>query len=186
VREDEIAAEAMGVNTTRYKVRAFVIAAFFAGTAGGLFAHTNGVQLNPGELGFMKSFDIIIMVVLGGLGSISGAAIAAAILSILPELLREPPSVGPWGIGIGVVVALASAPFVRRRWMPAVIVVLALAGWELLRTAAQAAGITLSDYRMVLYALALIIMMIARPQGLLGLGEVWNLRAVRRTKGGSR
>jgi branched-chain amino acid transport system permease protein len=90
VREDEIAASAMGVNTTKYKIRAFVIAAFFAGIAGGLYAHTVGVQLNANELGFVKSFDIVIMVVLGGLGSISGAAIAAAILTPLPELLRNP------------------------------------------------------------------------------------------------
>ena len=68
IREDEIAAEAMGVPLTRFKVRAFVLAAFFAGIAGGLFAHEIGTALNPRELGFMKSFDIVIMVVLGGMG----------------------------------------------------------------------------------------------------------------------
>jgi ABC-type uncharacterized transport system permease subunit len=67
IREDEIAAEAMGVNTTRYKVWAFVIAAFFAGIAGGLYAHTLGVGLSAESAGFQKSFDVIIMVVLGGL-----------------------------------------------------------------------------------------------------------------------
>jgi branched-chain amino acid transport system permease protein len=182
IREDEIAAEAMGVNTTRFKVRAFVIAAFLAGVAGGLYAHTVGVQLNAGELGFMKSFDIIIMVVLGGLGSISGAAIAAGILTILPELLREPPSVWPWGVGVGVVVAVAAAPFVRRRWMPALVIAIALVAWQFVRGAALRAGIHLSDYRMVLYALALIIIMILRPQGLLGLGEIWELRPYRRIR----
>lgn len=120
IREDEIAAEAMGVNTTRYKIRAFVISAFFAGAAGALHAHTVGVQLNAGELGFVRSFDIIIMVVLGGLGSISGAAIAAIILTILPEALRD-----------------------------------------------------VAQYRMVAYALALIAIMILRPQGLLGVHEIW-------------
>jgi len=88
IREDEIAAESMGVNTTKFKILAFVLSAFFAGCAGALYAHTVGVQLNAGELGFVKSFEIIIMVVLGGLGSISGAVIAAIILTILPEALR--------------------------------------------------------------------------------------------------
>src|SRR6185295_7611101 len=88
--EDEIAAEAMGIKTTRYKVTAFVIAAFFAGIAGGLFAHTLGVGLSAEAAGFMKSFDIIIMVVLGGLGSISGAALAAIIVTLLPEAFRDP------------------------------------------------------------------------------------------------
>ncbi len=120
IREDEIAAEAMGVNTTRYKVWAFMIAAFFAGVAGGLYAHTLGIGLSPESAGFLKSFDIIIMVVLGGLGSISGAAVAAAVVTLLPEWLRG-----------------------------------------------------LADYRMILYALALILMMIFRPQGLLGIHEIW-------------
>ncbi|MCG3172099.1 MAG: hypothetical protein GMKNLPBB_00244 [Myxococcota bacterium] len=88
IREDELAAEAMGVPTTRVKVTAFVISAFFAGIAGALFAHLVGTTLNPGELGFQKSFDIIIMVVLGGMGSISGSIIAAIVLTILPEALR--------------------------------------------------------------------------------------------------
>lgn len=88
IREDEIAAEAMGINSTRYKVRAFVLASFFAGVAGALFAHQIG-SINAGELGFIKSFDIIIIVVLGGLGSISGAVLAAIVLTLLPEALRE-------------------------------------------------------------------------------------------------
>src|SRR4029079_16703892 len=77
IRENEIAAEAVGVNTTRLKVRAFVLAAAFAGIAGGLFAHEIGTSLNPRELGFQKSFDVVIMVVLGGMGSVSGAVLAA-------------------------------------------------------------------------------------------------------------
>jgi branched-chain amino acid transport system permease protein len=122
IRENEIAAEAMGINVTKFKVRAFTIAAFFAGIAGGLFAHEVGTSLNPRELGFQKSFEVVIMVVLGGMGSVSGAVLAAFILTILPELLRG-----------------------------------------------------FSEYRMIVYALALIIMMIVRPQGLLGIREVWQL-----------
>lgn len=176
IREDEIAAESMGVNTTRYKVQAFVISAFFAGVAGGLFAHTSGVQLNAGELGFQKSFDIIILVVLGGLGSISGATIAAILLTMLPELLRQPPSVWPWGVVGAVVVASIMAMFSRKKLQPFLVIGGLCLGWELMRFGAAHYGVKLSDYRMVLYALVLILMMILRPQGLMGLGEIWELR----------
>ncbi len=87
IREDETAAEALGVPTTRLKVRAFVVAAFFAGVAGALYAHLNPL-LNANDLGFQKSFDIVIMVVLGGMGSISGSTLAAVLLTLLPEALR--------------------------------------------------------------------------------------------------
>jgi len=127
IREDEIAAEAMGVPVAKYKVRAFVLAALFAGIAGGLFAHESGTALNPREFAFQKSFDIVIMVVLGGMGSISGAALAAALLTILPEALRE-----------------------------------------------------FADYRMIVYALSLIVMMIVRPQGLFGVRDVWEIGPFRR------
>ena len=122
VRENEIAAEAMGVDTARAKVVAFVTAAFFAGIGGALFAHEVGVTLNPKELGFQKSIDIVIMVVLGGMGSITGVVLAATILTLLPELFRE-----------------------------------------------------FAEYRMPVYALALIIVMIVRPQGLFGIKELWDL-----------
>ena len=122
IREDEIAAEAMGVPTTRLKVRAFVLSAAFAGIAGALFAHEIGTTLNPRELGFQKSFEVVIMVVLGGMGSISGAVVAAIVLTVLPELLR-----------------------------------------------------TFAEYRMIAYALTLVIMMLMRPQGLFGLRELWEL-----------
>ncbi len=121
VREDEVAAEAMGVDTTRYKVRAFVLSAFFAGIAGGLYGHTIGVGLSAESAGFQKSFEIIIMVVLGGLGSISGALLAAIIVTLLPEYLRA-----------------------------------------------------INEYRMVAFALALVLIMIFRPQGLLGVRELWD------------
>ncbi len=184
IREDEVAAEAMGVQTTRYKVRAFVIAAFFAGIAGAMFAHTTGVQLNPGELGFMKSFDILIMVVLGGLGSISGAALAAAILTVLPELLRQPPTIWPGGLIAGVVLAAVLTPFSAKRWKPALTIGCVLAGWEAMRFMARTLEIDLAGYRMVIYAVALILIMIMRPEGLLGVREIWELRPVR--SGGGR
>jgi branched-chain amino acid transport system permease protein len=87
VREDEIAAEAMGVNTTSAKVRAFATGAFFAGVSGALFAHYLR-YLNPQTFDFNRSFEVIIMVVLGGLGSLTGSVVAAFFLTILKELLR--------------------------------------------------------------------------------------------------
>jgi branched-chain amino acid transport system permease protein len=87
VREDEIAAESMGVNTTRAKIRAFVIGAFFAGVSGGLFAHYLA-YLNPQTFDFNKSFEIIIMVVLGGMGSVTGSVVAAIFLTVIREALR--------------------------------------------------------------------------------------------------
>ena len=88
VREDQIAAEAMGVDTTRYKVKAFIIGSCLAGVAGALFAHYTPAYLNPTMFTFIKSFEVVAMVVLGGLGSISGSILAAVVLTILPEGLR--------------------------------------------------------------------------------------------------
>lgn len=122
VREDEIAAEAMGVDTTQAKVRAFVIGSFFAGIAGGLFAHYLR-YLNPQTFDFNKSFEIIIMVVLGGMGSITGSILAAIFLTVIREALR------------------------------------ALQEW------------THVDFRMVIYSLVLIGVMLSRPNGLLGTKE---------------
>jgi branched-chain amino acid transport system permease protein len=112
----------MGVNITSLKVRAFVLAAFFAGIAGALYAHQSGTLLRPADAGFQRSFDVVIMVVLGGMGSISGAALAAIILTVLQASLAE-----------------------------------------------------YAEYRMIVYALLLILMMILRPQGLLGVREIWEL-----------
>ena len=131
IRENEIAAEAMGVPVTRYKVRSFVLAAFFAGIAGGLFAHEVGTSLRAEDMGFQKSFDVVIMVVLGGMGSISGVMLAAIVLTVMPEALRA-----------------------------------------------------FSEYRMVVYALLLIVMMILRPQGLFGVREIWEMGPFRRLLGG--
>jgi len=128
IRDDEVAAEALGVDTTSYKVLAFVLGAFFAGIAGGLFAHYLS-YLNPNSFTFIKSIEVIAMVVLGGMGSISGSVLAAIILTLLPEVLRP-----------------------------------------------------VKDYRMVIYSLMLIVLMITRPGGLLGSREVslaWLLKRLR-------
>lgn len=87
VREDEVAAEAMGVDTTKAKVRAFVLSSFFAGVAGSIFAHYAN-YLNPSTFSFMRSVDSVIMVVLGGMGSLTGSLLAAAFITVVPELLR--------------------------------------------------------------------------------------------------
>lgn len=121
VRDDEIAAEATGIDTTRYKVTAFVVGAFFAGVAGALYGHYNGL-IRPDDFGFLKSVEIVVMVILGGMGSTYGVIFAAAILTYLPEWLRD--------INI--------------------------------------AGVNLGDFRMSIYALALIVLMLLRPQGLFG------------------
>jgi branched-chain amino acid transport system permease protein len=92
VREDETAAEAMGIATTRVKVEAFVVASFFAGVAGALFAHAEG-YVHTNSFGFVRSFELVAFVVLGGLGSLTGAALAAAVLTAAPELLR---GLGEW------------------------------------------------------------------------------------------
>ncbi|MCR4398053.1 MAG: branched-chain amino acid ABC transporter permease [Firmicutes bacterium] len=118
VREDEVAAEAMGVNTTRYKVMAFCIGAGFAGLAGGLHAHFLQL-LHPSSYDFLKSVDYLVMVVVGGMGSLTGCAVAAVFLTVFNEVLRR---------------AL--------------------------------------ELRMLIYAICLVIIMLTRPQGLLGGKEI--------------
>ena len=88
VRDDEVAAEAMGINTTKYKVSAFVVGAFFAGIAGGLYAHAKQF-LTPSGFGFMQSITFVVMVILGGMGNNIGVIIAAVLLTLLPEGLRK-------------------------------------------------------------------------------------------------
>lgn len=87
IREDEIAAEAMGINAARYKLQAFAVGSFLAGVGGGLYAHVIA-YINPSDFGFLKSTDILNMVVLGGLGSIPGTVLGAAVLAAAPEFLR--------------------------------------------------------------------------------------------------
>jgi branched-chain amino acid transport system permease protein len=136
IREDELAAEAMGINTTRYKVLAFVISSAFAGIAGALFGnfrqflHTNDFQ-------FIRSIEIIIMIVLGGMGSITGSVLGAIVITILPEMLRKLPG-------------------------------------------------DLYSYRLVIYSALLILIMLTRPQGVMGAREFgipWLKRSQRRPEG---
>jgi branched-chain amino acid transport system permease protein len=128
IREDEVAAEAMGVDTTGYKVRAFVISAAYAGLAGGLIVHV--LQLaTPRSFTFIRSIEVVVFVVLGGLGSITGSILSAAVLTWLLERLRD-----------------------------------------------------IQQYRMVGYALLLIVLMLARPQGIFGTRELWDLPLFRRLR----
>lgn len=87
VSDDEVAAEAMGLNPTRYKIMAFVVGAFFAGLAGGLYAHFKQF-IEPGGFGFIRSIEIVVIVILGGMGSTRGVILAAVALTLLLELLR--------------------------------------------------------------------------------------------------
>lgn len=112
VHDDEVAAEAMGLNTTKYKIIAFVVGAFFAGAAGGIYGHFK-LSIDPKGFDFIKSIEIVVMVILGGMGNTVGVILAAVLLTVLPELLRS-----------------------------------------------------VAEYRMMLYSLLLIILMLTRPQGL--------------------
>jgi branched-chain amino acid transport system permease protein len=126
IREDEVAAEAMGVDTTGYKVRAFTISAAYAGLAGGLVVHAI-LLANPRMFTFIRSIEVVVMVVLGGLGSITGSVVAALVLTVALEALRE-----------------------------------------------------FQSYRMVVYALLLVVLMLLRPQGIFGTRELWDLPLFRR------
>jgi branched-chain amino acid transport system permease protein len=118
IREDEIAAEAMATPSTRLKILAFSLSAAGAGIAGGLFAHMqNGIR--PEDFRFEKSIDMVVMIIVGGLGSVSGAALGGIFVAVSLELMRD-----------------------------------------------------LHEYRLVLYALLLITIMLVRPQGLLGSREL--------------
>jgi branched-chain amino acid transport system permease protein len=110
--DDEIAAEAIGLDTTRYKIVAFVVGAFFAGVAGGLYGHFKQT-ISPTGFDFTKSIEIVVMVILGGMGNTLGVILAAVLLTLLPEVLRP-----------------------------------------------------VAEYRMIIYSLLLIVLMLVRPQGL--------------------
>jgi branched-chain amino acid transport system permease protein len=128
IREDEIAAEAMGVDTTGYKVRAFVISSAFAGLAGGLLVHL--IQLcTPRSFTFVKSIEVVAMVVLGGMGSVTGSVVSALTLTFALEALRG-----------------------------------------------------VQQYRMIMYALLLIVLMLTRPEGIFGTREIWDLIPGRKKK----
>lgn len=119
IKENEMAANMMGINPLAIKVKAFVISSFIAGIAGSFFAHSEG-YLSTQTFTFVKSFEVIAMNVIGGLGSLSGAILGAGILTVLPEALRK------------------------------------------------VQDITGIDLRMIIYALTMILIMILRPQGLMG------------------
>ncbi len=87
IRDNKIAAESMGIPVVYYKLLAFVVAAFFAGIAGVLYGHNLGI-LKPSTFDFNKSIEILVMVVMGGMGSIPGSVIAALLITVLPEILR--------------------------------------------------------------------------------------------------
>jgi branched-chain amino acid transport system permease protein len=87
IREDEIAAEIMGVNTRRAKMIAFMLSSGLAGMAGGLFAHILG-YINPGSFTIMKSTEALVMVYLGGMGSLSGSVLSAVLFTVILEVLR--------------------------------------------------------------------------------------------------
>ena len=87
IRDNKIAAESMGIPVVYYKLLAFVVAAFFAGIAGVLYGHNLGI-LKPRTFDFNKSIEILVMVVMGGMGSIPGSVIAALLITVLPEILR--------------------------------------------------------------------------------------------------
>ncbi len=125
IREDEIAAEAMGIETTRYKVLAFVVSSALAGVAGGLFGHYTKF-LSTNDFQFIRSFEVIIMIVLGGMGSITGSVLGAVVITVLPEALRG------------------------------------FAAW-----------------RLVIYSALLILIMLTRPQGILGRRELGDLLPAR-------
>lgn len=87
IREDEIAAESMGINLFKHKVMSFVIGSFFAGVGGGLLAHLIGT-IDPMMFRFVTTFNVVLIVVLGGIGSISGSVISAVVVTIMMEALR--------------------------------------------------------------------------------------------------
>jgi branched-chain amino acid transport system permease protein len=116
VREDEMAAQVMGVDTVRYKVAAFTIGAFFPGIAGGLFAHYPPWYLNPSMFWFLRSIEILLMTVLGGMGSISGSVAGATILTVLPEALRT--LAGAAAVAYAVAWAALLRPCLGRRGLP--------------------------------------------------------------------
>jgi branched-chain amino acid transport system permease protein len=109
VREDEIASELMGINVTNYKVQAFVIGAMFAGLAGALYAHYFYI-IKPETFGFFKSFDILVMVVLGGLGSTTGAIIAAVFLTALTFALQKYAAVRMIGYSLILIIVMIYRP----------------------------------------------------------------------------
>lgn len=109
IREDETAAEAMGINTKKYKFMAFAFGAFWAGLAGALFASKMHF-VSPESFSFMESVFVVCMIILGGLGSIPGVILGSLILVLLPELLREFQSYRMLALGAGLVLMMIFRP----------------------------------------------------------------------------
>lgn len=184
VREDEVAAQAMGVDLTKTKVVAFVVGAAFAGAAGALFAHNEGF-LNPDLFKMEVSFLILTMVVLGGSGSITGSVLAAMTLFAIPELprvIKFNVSLGfLLGLAIGVFLLVAGARKVManvhdssRGWKVFLstigsLVIGAVIG-KILELSPVLAKITYDGNKMrfVIMAVALLVVMLLRPQGVMG------------------
>ena len=183
IRDDEVAAEAVGINTTGIKVTAFVISAMWAGIAGALQVHYLG-SANPDSFTFVKSVEIVVMVVLGGLGSITGSVVSATGLKFLEEALRNANSVFwvvPLLFALGLALTGWSAFKARRlaRWSLGAATSVVVLG-AFLWFAGQNQDWLESNkgaMRYVIYALILIGMMLVRPEGLLGR---WELSARRR------
>jgi len=88
LRDNTIAATSVGINATKYKLMVFALAAFFAGMAGVLYSHNYSI-INAGTFDYNKSIEILVMVVLGGIGSVRGSVIAGALIAVIPEMLRS-------------------------------------------------------------------------------------------------
>lgn len=147
LREDEIAAAAVGVDPTRYKVTSFVIAASFAGVAGGLMAiMRDGMPIvNPDSYNFQASFDAITMVILGGSGSVTGAALGGVFITFSIKAIEQ-------------VQATSAVQALRDKFE----------------------GLDLNALRMIIYAVILLVLMILRPEGLLGERELFQKRGPRK------
>lgn len=202
VREDEVAAQAMGVNLTKTKVTAFVIGSAFAGAAGSLFAHANGF-LSPELFRMEVSFLILTMVVLGGTGSITGATFAALLLFAIPELSRiieVSVTLGSlMGVAIGVITVVAFLRAYRDARLPiqfrkpaiavggsvGILVVGVLLGFifnavPVFRNTSYDA----TQLRMVVLAVTLLVVMLLRPEGIFGYHEFsWDLFKRNRKRG---
>jgi branched-chain amino acid transport system permease protein len=109
IREDEIASSAMGINTLAYKLYSSAFGAFWAGIAGSLFAAKMGF-VSPESFTFMESVFILCMVIIGGLGSITGVIVGAVLLVFLPEVLREVEMYRMLALGAGLVFLMVFRP----------------------------------------------------------------------------
>lgn len=140
VRDNEIATRSLGIDTTRVKVTAFVIGAFWAGVAGSLVGF-NLSSIFPSQFQFDRSIELVAMVVLGGSGSLSGPVLAAVVLTVLPELLRDIPNADRYRMLVYsallvVMMVLRPRGFLGSRELSDVL----LALWRRLRPPREAAG----------------------------------------------